>query len=224
MTDRPDNHDLPSLDQLGERLQAAYAVQAEHDAQQGHQPRRRSGRRRFVVAAAASLFVLAPTTTVVAVRPWSQDSPDTRDPEARPGQSNQTQLQYSDQPRWRMSARASGTGLCFSLSSDGEQAGTCTPDVPGRAGLAGYVKPGQRDSFVFGVTSERVLTVRIEAGPVRETVKTQAPPAANVRRSGLRDDFRSFVLRTDRPLDPTVPLRMTALDEDGKVIDRFPRR
>jgi hypothetical protein len=208
---------LPGLQAYGHDL---------HQAMRSEERRqvRRRRRRRFVVAFAGATALVP---TAIATRNVWAPSPNSLDPRAPLHKSAPVIIEegVTAEGPWRLSVFDSNRGRCLQLelraASTGPAAG-CSDRVPAQSDLDVLVAGGRQSGFVYGATSASVRRVRVEyPGRAPREIATRQPSADVLRRNGTRADFRTYVVDYDRPVDPSVPFRVLALDAGGAVVDTF---
>lgn len=117
--------------------------------------------------------------------------------------------------------RTIGGDDCLELSIDGNEPNSaCGFDIPATTeiGFGGGLKPGRGDFFLYGLTSDRILTVAAESSAGDTRVGTVRMPF-----SAGRPHLRFFVLDR-KPVENVSGI--AGLGEDSDLIQRisFPSR
>mgnify|MGYP006952625925 CR=1 FL=1 len=118
--------------------------------------------------------------------------------------------------RWQLSYGLNGGQHCLEMRVNGALFDdACGFDIPGttEVGFSGALKPGKGDYILYGVTSQRIVTVRAESAEGNSEVATEKLP------EGTQSPLRFFVL-TREPVDNVGAL--VALDASRAVVQRIP--
>jgi hypothetical protein len=215
----PHLDDLPAMQRLGDDLGAAF--QRAEAGEQRRTARRRRTRRLAVALAAALVLVPGAVATRSIWAPTSNDA----DP-SRP-RSERSPVVIAKDPHWRLSVYDTAQGTCVQLFVVGGPAnqGVGCPSIvrPGRLAVA-FAGTDTGPGYVYGIVPRRTARVSVHNGaaPVVQA-PVGRPGSEELRRGGLRDDFRYFVVPVAGGLDPGR-LSVVATDGAGRTVGRFGAR
>lgn len=117
---------------------------------------------------------------------------------------------------WEIRHRLWGDEDCVDLYvNGGELSSGCGNEIPDGTEVAfsGGFKPGKGDFYLYGMTSDRVVSITAESSDGDVVVETEEPPA-----EVDRPDQRFFMLIRE-PVDNVQAL--VARDKHGKVVQRI---
>lgn len=225
--------DLPVMEELGVQLEAAAAREDAAAAAQSRAPKRNrsrpagwlTGRRRPVTWAALVVLAVAALAIPVALLSSSGSPPTDRSP----GVENDATIARGSGPQdaWALTLVPAQDATCLQLNIGGTTepaAQTCIKDpaadpsgrppaMASRPPVDFAVANGPQDGFVFGTVTSTAAKVRVSAVEQQGTTDAQTA-SGRLAQEGVK----VFVASFDEPLDPTKPVEVVALDQQGDVI------